>query len=72
MLGTQAKNLQDNLNIDAHIILHMFYTLMGIDHVFDIPHAILARINSSQDYALRADLFWHQITLGMSTTRSIP
>ena len=32
----------------------------------------LARIDSSQDYVLQADLSYHQIPLGMSKTRSIP
>ena len=56
----------------SFIILHIYYILTGIDHVLDIPRVIWARIDSSQDYVLRADLSWHQITLGMSTTRSIP
>ena len=54
------------------IILHIYHILTWIDHVLDIPRVIWARIDSSQDYVLQADLSWHQITLGMSTTRSIP
>ena len=45
------------------IILHIYYILKGIDHVLDIPRVILARIDSSQDVVLRADLSWHHIPL---------
>ena len=38
------------------IILHSYYILTGMDHVLDIQSVISARIDSSQDYVLRADL----------------
>ena len=41
------------------IILHIYYILTWIDHVVDIPHVIWARIDSSQDFVLRADLSDH-------------
>ena len=76
---TQAQNLQNNLNIDrqvihnlAHLLYSNRYRSCFIDHVLDIPHGIGGRIDSSQDYVLWADQSWHQITLGISTTRSIP
>ena len=39
-------------------ILHIYYILTWIDHVLDIPCVIWAKIDSSQDYVLRADLSW--------------
>ena len=63
---------QWNIGFTVFKVLHIYYILMRIDHVLDIPNMIGARIDSSQDYVLRADLSWHQIPLGMSTPRSIP
>ena len=61
MTGCWRQNLQSNLNIDKQILhnLHFNYILTGIDNVLDIPCVILARIDSSQDYILQADLSWH-------------
>ena len=48
------------------LILHIYYNILtGIDLVLDIPRVICARIDSSQDYILRADLSWNQIPLGI-------
>ena len=74
MAGTQAQNVQDNFNIDMQIIhnlAHLLYSNVNRS-CFGYPSCDL-----SQDRQLsglrffRADLSWHQITLRMSTTRSI-
>ena len=74
MAGTQAQKLQDNFNIDTHIIhnlAHLLYSNVNRS-CFGHPSCDLSQDRSSQDYVLRADLSCPQITLGMSTTRSIP
>ena len=43
MAGSGGQNLQNNLTIVKQIkfiILHIYYILMGIDHVLDIPRVI--------------------------------
>ena len=65
MAGTQAQNIQDNFNIDTHII-------------HNLAHLLYSNVNRSCfghpscDLSQDRQLTWHQITLGMSATRSIP
>ena len=66
MAGIQAQNLKDTFNIDTQIIhnlAHLLYSNVNRS-CFGHPSCDLS--------VLRADLSWHQITPGMSTTRSIP
>ena len=55
---SRGQDSQDNPKIDnkLFIILHIYYILMVIDYVLDIPRVVRARIDISHDYALRADI----------------
>ena len=66
MARSLGKNLQDNLNIEKQTIHNLALLLCSNMNrsCLDIAHVIRARIDSSQDYVLQADLSWHQIPSG--------
>ena len=72
MPGTQAKTLQDNVNIDTQIIHNLAHLLYSKVNRSCFGHPSCDLSQDRQFYVLQGDLSWHQITPGMPTTGSIP
>ena len=72
MVGTQAQHFEDNFNIDTYIIHNLSYLLYSNVNRSCFGHPSCDLSQDKQLLGLSFELIYHGITLGMSTTRSIP